>query len=138
MRGPGWRPKGEGSPWGSVRLALALLVAAATCCGGCGKSQPPVTGLVVTIDYDSSVARVEVSGAAETTGRQFGPWSLTSEQLVSGGSVGFVFDASDAGSAMICAQTFDAADDTLDFECQVFDIIADETTGGEIDFTSSG
>jgi hypothetical protein len=94
-----------------------------------------VTGLVVTIDYDGDVARVEVSGAAETTGRQFGPWSLTSQQLVSGGTVGFVFDASDAGSAMICAQTFDSSDTAQDFDCEVFDVRADETTDGTIDFT---
>jgi hypothetical protein len=116
------------------RLALVLVIAAvAASCGG-GKSGP-VTGLVVTIDYDGDVARVEVSGAAETTGRQFGPWSLTSQQLVSGGTVGFVFDAGDAGSAMICAQTFDSSDNAQDFDCEVFDVRADETTDGTIDFT---
>ncbi len=116
------------------RLMLALVVAAAT---GCGSQSPPVTGLVIAIDYDGNVKRIEVSGAAETTGRLFGPWSLTSDQLVSGGTVGFVFDPSDAGGAMICAQTFDDDDNAKDFDCETFTVLAGQITGGSIDFTGS-
>jgi hypothetical protein len=115
------------------RLMLALWLAAA---GGCdGKS--PVTGLVVAIDYGGNVKRIEVSGTAETSGRNFGPWSLTSDELVSGGTVGFVFDASDAGSAMICAQTFDDNEIAQDFDCETFTVLAGQVSDGSIDFTGN-
>ena len=116
------------------RLLLALWLAAV---GGCDGKSPPVTGLVIAIDYDGNVARIEVSGAAETTGRLFGPWSLTSDELVSGGTVGFVFDASDAGSAMICAQTFDDNGNAQDFDCETFTVLAGQISDGSIDLTGN-
>ena len=113
--------------------ALAL---AACLLGGCGGAAP-LTGVVVAIDYDDGAARIEVSGAAEASGRRFGPWSLTRDQLASGGTVGFVFGADDAGSAMICAQSFDDDDDTLDYDCGDFDVRAGEVTHGQIALGSS-
>jgi hypothetical protein len=111
-------------------LAVALLALSAL--AGCGGKPAPVTGLVVAIDYSGDVARIDVSGAAETTGRQFGPWSLTADQLTSGGTVGFIFDAADAGTAMVCAQTFDRDGNDRDFDCGTYDLVADSVTDGTL------
>jgi hypothetical protein len=117
--------------------ATTLLFAAGAALAGCGGKAAPVTGLIVAIDYSGDVARIAVSGAAETTGRRFGPWSLTSDQLASGGTVGFVFAPGDAGMAMICAQTFDSNDNPRDFDCEMFDVLAGEVTDGSISFGNS-
>lgn len=122
-------------PLAASWAVVALL--AATALAGCGSKPAPVTGLVVTIDYSGDVARITVSGAAETTGRRFGPWSLGADQLTSGGTVGFLFDAADAGTAMICAQTFDSNGNNRDFNCATYDILAGAVTDGTLSMDGS-
>ena len=121
-------------------VAAAVTVASLTLagCGGASPATPAVTGLVVAIRYFGDVATVDVSGAAEASGRHFGPWSLPSSSLASGGTVGFIFDPSDGGSAMICADSRDAQGNTLDMTCGMFPVRAGEVMNGALtlhDFT---
>jgi hypothetical protein len=117
-----------------VALLAAALVALGLAIGlaGCSGSPPPVTGLVVAIDYDGAVATVAVTGAALATGRHFGPYQLSTASLASGGTVGLVFDPSDAGDASICAEARDAAGNRLDFVCQQFAVQAGAVGNGTI------
>lgn len=117
-----------------MRSLAALVFLFAVVCGlaGCGGKPAPVTGLVVTIDYSGDVDHLAVSGAAEATGRRFGPWTLSTAQLTSGGTVGFIFDPADAGSAMVCAQTFDHDGNDRAFNCGSYDILADTVTDGTL------
>jgi hypothetical protein len=113
-----------------VALALAL--------AGCGAappppvSPPPVTGLVVAINYGGNVSTIQISGAAEASGRHFGPWSLSARTLTSGATVGFIFDPSDGGSAMICAESRDAFGNRIDVACGLFPIRANQVENGSL------
>jgi hypothetical protein len=118
---------------GGCVVALALTVALA----GCGAASPPtapapVTGLVVAILYSGDVASIKVSGAAEASGRHFGPWTLSSQTLTSGATVGFIFDPSDGGSAMICAETRDPNGQLIDVACGLFPVRAGEVMNGSL------
>jgi hypothetical protein len=123
--------------WSIALAALAAVtMVAAILLAGCGAApstmtSPPVTGLVVTVNYEGEVATVELNGAA-ATGRRFGPWTLPTAKLASGGTVGFVFDPSDAGSALICAQSRNREGLTLDVQCQTFVVRADEVVNGAL------
>ena len=117
-----------------MRAALAAVVAAIAVagCAAPPAPAPPVTGLVVAIDYSGDVATVSVSGAAEASGRHFGPWRLSSASLASGATVGFIFDEADGGSAMICAQSRDASGNTIDMTCDLFPVRAGEVMTGTL------
>jgi hypothetical protein len=119
-----------------VALALALALA------GCGAAptvsapSPPVTGLVVAIHYSGAVNTIQVSGAAEASGRRFGPWTLPATTLTPGATVGFIFDASDGGSAMICAESRDAFGVRIDIACGLFPIRANQVMNGALTLES--
>ena len=119
-----------------MRAAVAAaVVVAALGLAGCAApppATPAVTGLVVAIDYAGDVATVSVSGAAEASGRHFGPWRLSSSSLTSGGTVGFIFDESDGGSAMICAQSRDGNGNSIDMTCDLFPVRAGEVMTGTL------
>jgi hypothetical protein len=116
-------------------LGLALVLA------GCSAAPPaattqPVTGVVVAIDYSGNVATIDVSGAAEASGRRFGPWRLSAATLSPGATVGFLFDATDGGSAMICAESRDAQGQRIDATCNLFPVRADQIVNGELKLDS--
>ena len=58
-----------------------------------------LTGLVLSLHFDrDNVDEVALSGATSTTSRRFGPYVVAETTLPRDGTVGFVFDASDAGT----------------------------------------
>jgi len=117
-----------------VTIVLAIFLAGcATGVAAGGDNIPPgTTGLVVEIDYSGDVASVEISGAAESTGRVFGPYTLSTAKLGSGDTVGLVFDRSDAGGAMVCAQSRRSDGRTLDSSCGMFNVRAGEISHGSL------
>jgi hypothetical protein len=114
-----------------ARLLIAIGCAAALGCSAPVPAPAPmVTGLVIAIDYTGQIATISVGGSAEASGRRFGPWTLDTNTLVSGGTVGFVFDPSDAGGAMVCATARDSFHNTLDVDCNVFQVRPDQVVDG--------
>lgn len=112
---------------------LVLALVAAGCGGSDAPTLPSTTGLVVTIDYPGhDIQDVSVSGATTVSSRHFGPYVLSSSTLPSGGSVGFVFDPTDAGDAMVCATTRDNVGSTDATGCDMFRVRAQQITQGTL------
>ncbi len=112
-------------------LALALLAG----CAGAGSSgaPPPTTGLVLSLHFDhTDVLQVALSGATSATARRFGPYLVAVSALPRDGTVGFVFDASDAGTAMVCGESRDVTGQVLASGCDTFDVVGDEVTHGSL------
>jgi hypothetical protein len=116
-----------------MRRAALLLVAAACVVAGCaavsdGNSgadmlEPPATGLVLALDYNHrDVVEVSLSGATYSSQRKFGPYVVSEKAMPNDDTVGFVFDASDAGRAMICGETHDVTGHVLASGCDTFSI----------------
>jgi hypothetical protein len=110
---------------------LLLAVAAALTASACGPASggvggAAVTGLTVTVRYTSPrIATITIDGDAHASNRSFGPYALTTTELVSGGSVGLVFDPSDAGDLRLCAEALDDEGDRLDKSCISATLVAD-------------
>jgi hypothetical protein len=116
-----------------MRALLLAIVASAIGCGATGGAAPPTTGLVVAIQYDDEgIDEIAVHGAAAMSGREFGPYVVRAAQLPSGGTVGLVFAADDAGDAMVCAEARDDRGDVQASDCDQFDIRAGDVTHGEL------
>lgn len=115
--------------------ALWLAVAVAGC-GGSGSSTAPLpstTGLVVAIQYPGrDVHDLSISGATVLTARHFGPYVLAASTLPSGGTVGFVFDPSDAGDAMVCGTARDAIGMVDSTACDLFKVRAEQVMQGTL------
>ena len=112
------------------RLALAVTLAGGLL-AGCGSA--PVTGLTVAIRYDGSdIASIAVSGTVDDNGRTFGPYDLTTTALASGGTVGLVFDPSDAGFVTVCADARDQSGHVLDTDCESMRVRANEVGEGSL------
>jgi hypothetical protein len=121
-----------------MRSAALTLVAALAACSAPPPAPAPVTGLVVAIHYRGDVATISVSGAAEASGRRFGPFILSSDTLTSGATVGFIFDASDGGSAMICAESRDPTGQSIDYACGIFPVRANQVMNGTLSLHDNG
>jgi hypothetical protein len=105
-------------------LVAAATLAAAACGPASGGSD--VTGLTVTVRYTSPrIATISIDGDARASDRSFGPYTLTTTELVSGGSVGLVFDPGDAGDVHLCADALDKQGDRLDRTCSNATLVAD-------------
>ena len=119
-------------------LAVAALVALAGCGNGSGGSgsdgmPPATTGLVLTLHYTRyNVQAVSLSGATYKTSRRFGPYVVAQDDLPRDSTVGFVFDASDEGTAMVCGESRDDNGNVLGQGCDTFDIIGKEVTHGSL------
>lgn len=112
------------------RLAIAVVLAGGLL-AGCGSA--PVTGLSVAIRYDGGdIASIAVSGTVDDNGRAFGPYDLTTAALASGGTVGLVFDAGDAGLVEVCADARDQSGHVLDTDCQSMRVRANEVGEGTL------
>jgi hypothetical protein len=111
-----------------MRVACLLLCASTIACSNAGSP----TGLSIEIDYGDGVVSVAVSGDAEATARAFGPYVLSSTALVSGGTVGLLFDPSDAGGARVCAEARDASGAAIASACGLFDVRAGEVGHGTL------
>ena len=115
--------------------ALAALGLALVALTGCDGQPPPLpsTGLVLTLHFNHyQVDTVSLSGSTFTTSRRFGPYVVAEDDLPRDSSVGFVFDAGDAGSAMICGESHDGSGNVLQQGCDTFDIIAAAVTEGSL------
>lgn len=118
-----------------MRAALVALAAAglAAGCGAPADSSAPTTGLVVAVHYDPDhVHELMLRGATAMTGRKFGPYVLSDDQLPPGGTVGFVFDASDEGSVLVCGDARDDGGNVLASDCDQFDVRADLVSHGDL------
>lgn len=121
-----------------VLAAVAALVALAGCgsggSGSGGDGMPPATtGLVLTLHYTRyNVQAVSLSGATYKTSRRFGPYVVAQDDLPRDSTVGFVFDASDEGTAMVCGESRDDSGNVLGQGCDTFDIIGKEVTHGSL------
>ncbi len=116
-------------------VAMAALLALAGCAAaGDGSSMPPATtGLVLTLHFDhTNVMQVALSGATYTTSRQFGPYVVAEKALPRDATVGLVFDAGDAGTAMVCAEAHDLSGNVLASGCDTFDVVSGEVTHGSL------
>ncbi|HEX6838883.1 MAG TPA: hypothetical protein VF334_20030 [Polyangia bacterium] len=123
-----------------MRAALAL--AAVACLAGCagsaantsGDMAPAATGLVLTLHFSHyNVKAVSLSGATYATSRRFGPYVVAEDDLSSRDStVGFVFDPSDEGTAMVCGESRGDTGTVLAQGCDTFDIIAQQVTHGSL------
>jgi len=122
-----------------MRAALAL--AAVAWLAGCGSSSssdgssmpPATTGLVLTLHFSHyNVKAVSLSGATYTSSRRFGPYVVAEDDLPRDSTVGFVFDASDEGTAMVCGESRDDTGTVLAQGCDTFDIIGKQVTHGSL------
>jgi hypothetical protein len=115
-------------------LAAALLLA------GCGSSstgsdalQPPATGLVLAVHYDhTNVSNLTFSGATYASQRKFGPYNVAETSMPSDHTVGFVFDPTDAGRAMICGESRDDTGRVLETNCDTYAIRSDNVTHDDL------
>ena len=108
-----------------VAVALAGCAAPSGDAGGGGADmlEAPATGLVLALDYDHrNVVEVSLSGATYSSQRKFGPYVVAEKAMPSDDTVGFVFDPSDAGRAMICGETHDFSGHVLASGCDTFSI----------------
>lgn len=113
-------------------LAALALVALAGCDSGSGPPLPS-TGLVLTLHFDHyQVQTVSLSGATFSSSRQFGPFVVAEDNLPRDSTVGFVFDADDAGTAMICGESHDDHGSVIQQGCDSYDIIAAAVTKGSL------
>jgi hypothetical protein len=78
------------------------------------------------------VQTVSMSGSTFTSSRRFGPYVVTEDDLPRDSTVGFVFDATDAGTAMICGESHDNSGQVMQAGCDTFDIIAAAVTKGSL------
>ena len=109
-------------------LALALFALA---CGGTPQSNGQ-TALVLTVMYnDNNIDHWHITGVALASGRAFGPYNASGDQVQSGATVGLVFDPNDAGTAMVCVEGRDGSTPVAN-ACGMFAIKADEVSRGTI------
>ncbi|HEX8953452.1 MAG TPA: hypothetical protein VF945_16465 [Polyangia bacterium] len=117
-------------PW------LVALVALAGCGGSAGSGSdmtPATTGLVLTLHFSRyNVQSVWLSGATSATSRRFGPYVVSESDLPRDSTVGLVFDAKDAGSAMVCGESHDSNGQTVQQGCGMFDIVGAQVTNGSL------
>ena len=119
--------------------ALAVLACLAGCAGsasdgsGGNGTPPPTTGLVLTLHFTHyNVKAVSLSGATYATSRRFGPYVVAEDDLPRDSTVGFVFDASDEGTAMVCGESYGDTGTVLAQGCDTFDIIGAQVTHGSL------
>jgi hypothetical protein len=117
----------------AAALTLALALAGCASAGSDGTSAPNTTGLVLSLHFDhTGVNSVEITGATSTTARSFGPYYVAEDDLPRDSTVGLVFDASDAGSAMVCAESHDLSGKVLGSGCDTFDVVSAQVTQGSL------
>jgi hypothetical protein len=112
-------------------LAAVVLPFALAACGGSGDG--PVTGLTLTVHYDSPrIANISVDGVARTSDRDFGPYVVSTTSLAPGGSVGLVFSPDDAGELRVCADALDASGLRFDRSCTGATLVADRVATADL------
>jgi hypothetical protein len=110
-------------------------VSLAGCASAGDATQPPAptTGLVLSLHFDrTNVDAVTLSGATSASSRRFGPYVVSENDLPRDSTVGFVFDASDEGTAMVCGQSHDVSGNMLQSGCDTFDIVGATVTKGSL------
>jgi hypothetical protein len=114
----------------AVVLSASLLLA---CGSGAAVGD---TGLEIVVRYDSdSVRELSVTGQAA---HPFGPYIVSSSTLRPGGVVSIRLDASDAGTASVCAQARDAGGRVLQVGCGTYDVHPGEIGHGTLDLAAIG
>ena len=121
-------------------LAAAVLALGLAGCAGAGSTgsdgsgaTAATTGLVLSLRFNrSNVHEVALSGATATTSRRFGPYVVDENDLPRDGTIGFVFDASDAGTAMICGESHDSTGKVLASGCDTFDVVGGSVETGSL------
>src|SRR4051794_13494047 len=110
-------------------LLVAAMGALVACSGATPAPAPaPTTGMTLTVEYFDRLSTISLSGSTFATSRKFGPYVLSASKLESGDTVGFTFDAADAGATMICADGRDRDGFTDASSCGVFVVRAGEIT----------
>ncbi|MGZ5133393.1 MAG: hypothetical protein ACXWCJ_19330 [Caldimonas sp.] len=108
-------------------VGLLALAGCASSSDGSGSMPPATTGLVLELHFDhSNVMQVVLSGATFATSRRFGPFVVAEKALPRDSTVGLVFDASDEGTAMVCAESHDLSGKVLGAGCDTFDVVGTE------------
>ncbi len=117
----------------AAAVAVALAVAGCASAGSDGSAAlDATTGLVLALHFDhSNVESVALSGATAAA-RRFGPYVVSENDLPRDSTVGFVFDASDAGMAMVCGESHDSSGNVLSSGCDTFAIVGDEVENGTL------
>jgi hypothetical protein len=113
---------------------LAAALALAGCAGASDNGTPPAsTGLVLSLHFDHfNVQTVSLNGSTFATSRRFGPYVVDENDLPRDSTVGFVFDADDAGTAMICGESHDDHGNVMQAGCDYFDVVAASVTKGSL------
>jgi hypothetical protein len=112
-------------------LLLALFLCA--CGGPSAQPSPGQTALVLQVNYsDNNIDHWHITGVVLTSGRTFGPYDAHGDSVSSGETVGLVFDASDAGVAMVCVEGRDGTTPRAN-ACGMFAIKANDVSQGSID-----
>jgi len=109
-------------------VLLALFLCA---CGGPSTQPSNETALVLQVNYTvSEIDNWHITGVVLPGGRAFGPYDAHSN-ISSGETIGLVFDASDAGTAMVCVEGRDGSTARAS-ACDMFEIRANEVSQGSI------
>ncbi|MDB4970112.1 MAG: hypothetical protein JWN44_5801 [Myxococcales bacterium] len=118
-------------------MRAVLLAAACTLAACAGTSGPePTTGMTLTVEYNNRLANISLSGTTLMTARKFGPYVLSSSKLGPGDTVGFTFDAGDAGMALVCGDGRDRDNIMQATGCGSFAVRSGEITTGTLTLTS--
>ncbi|MCU1277164.1 MAG: hypothetical protein JWM53_710 [bacterium] len=125
-----------------MRALVAVAVVVVTAAAGCGATPSDTTttdpaaaptGLVLSLRFDhTNVMQVALSGATATTARRFGPYVVAEKALPRDATVGLVFDASDAGTAMVCADARDVSGTVLETGCDTFNVVSAQVTHDQL------
>jgi hypothetical protein len=70
-----------------------------------------------------NVTTFSVSGAVTVSARKFGPYDVPVDRVPTGGSIGLVFDSSDAGDGMACVSSVEGDGRVRDSDCATFAIV---------------
>jgi hypothetical protein len=105
----------------------------------CGGSQAPAgeTALVLQVNYtDDNIDHWHISGVVLSSGRAFGPYNASGDQVKTGETFGLVFDPSDAGTAMVCVEGRDGSTPRAN-ACGMFEIKPNEVSHDSIDLQAT-
>ena len=117
--------------------AGVLLFALCGCGGGTTNPAPGQTALVVKVTYDdSNIDHWHITGVALSSGRSFGPFDASGNQVQSGETVGLIFDPDDAGTAMVCIEGREGTSPRAS-ACGMFGVTANQVAHGTLDLHST-
>lgn len=114
-------------------LLLSLLLAA------CDTAAAPAgnTELLLTVTFSrTDIDELRINGTALAQGRAFGPFDTMGSNVVTGCTISLLFDATDAGSTMVCVEAR-AAGVMAAKACGNFQIQANGLSTGTLDLMNA-